>query len=250
MTRISIITVTYNAAEHLRDCLDCVRAQEVDVEHIVMDGESTDGTLAILEEYREHLAHVISEQDKGMYDAANKGIQLASGEVIGMLNADDFYLSRDTLSKVAAAFEDETVDAVYGDLVYVDREDTGKVVRVWRSGEFHPRKFYRGWMPPHPTFFVRRRVYEQYGLFNLGLGTAADYELMLRFLLKHGINAAYIPEVLVKMRSGGMSNESLQNRLRANRMDREAWRVNDLRPHPWTILMKPVRKIGQWLYKK
>ena len=184
-----------------------------------------------------------------MYDALNKGVGLATGDVIGILNADDFYFSKDTLSKVLDAFSDEDVDAVYGDLVYVGRNNTEKVVRTWRSGEYRPRKFYQGWMPPHPTFFLRRRMYEKYGLFNPELGTAADYELMLRMLLKHGIQATYIPEVLVKMRTGGMSNQSLKNRLKANLMDRKAWTVNDLSPYPWTLWMKPIRKIGQWVNK-
>jgi glycosyltransferase len=250
MSRISIITVTYNASNHLRDCLDSVCEQNIDVEHILIDGASTDGTLKILGAYQHQLAHVISEKDEGMYDAVNKGIGLATGDVIGILNADDFYSSNNTLSKVADAFSDEDVDAVYGDLVYVDRYNTEKLVRAWRSGEYQPGKFYQGWMPPHPAFFVRRRMYEQYGLFNPELGTAADYELMLRMLLRHGIRAAYIPEVLVKMRSGGMSNQSLKNRLKANRMDRKAWAVNDLSPYPWTLWMKPVRKVGQWVNKK
>ena len=249
MSRISIITVTYNASDHLRDCLESVREQDVEVEHILIDGASTDGTLNILDAYQDHLAHVTSEKDEGMYDALNKGIGLATGDVIGILNADDFYFSKDTLSRVSEAFSDEHVDAVYGDLVYVDRNNTEKVVRAWRSGEYRPRKFYHGWMPPHPTFFVRHRMYQQYGLFNPELGTAADYELMLRMLLKHGIHAAYIPEVLVKMRSGGVSNQSFKNRLKANLMDRKAWTVNDLSPYPWTLWMKPLRKIGQWVNK-
>ena len=249
MSRISIITVTYNASDHLRDCLDSVREQDVDVEHILIDGASTDATLNILDAYKDHLAHVISEKDEGMYDALNKGIGLATGDVIGILNADDFYFSKDTLSKVLDAFSDEDADAVYGDLVYVGRNNTEKVVRAWRSGEYQPRKFYQGWMPPHPTFFVRRSMYEQYGLFNPELGTAADYELMLRLLLRRGIQAVYIPEVLVKMRSGGMSNQSLKNRINANRMDRKAWTVNDLSPYPWTLWMKPIRKIEQWINK-
>ena len=246
MSRISIITVTYNASEHLWGCLNSVRKQGVDVEHILIDGASTDGTLNILKACEGQLAHVISEKDGGMYDAINKGIGLATGDVIGILNADDFYLSKDVLSKVVDAFSCEDVDAVYGDLVYVDRQDTEKVVRAWQSGEYKQRKFYHGWMPPHPTFFVRRKMYKDHGLFNTELGSAADYELMLRMLLKHGIRAKYIPEVLVKMRSGGMSNQSLLKRLKANCMDRKAWTINDLTPYPWTLSMKPIRKIGQW----
>jgi hypothetical protein len=138
---------------------------------------------------------------------------------------------------------------VYGDLVYVDREDTERVVRYWKSGDYHPRRFYWGWMPPHPAFFVRRSVYSNYGLFDLEQGSAADYELMLRFLLKYGIRPAYLPEVLVKMRRGGMSNATLANRLRANRLDRRAWVVNELQPYPWTLWMKPARKLGQWVRK-
>jgi glycosyltransferase len=226
-----------------------VREQDVDVEHILIDGASTDGTLKILDAYQDYLAHVISVKDEGMYDALNKGIGLATGDVIGILNSDDFYLTDGILSAVVDAFSDKDVDAVYGDLIYVDRNNTEKVVRAWRSCEYQPRKFYHGWMPPHPTFFVRRRMYEQYGLFNLGMGSAADYELMLRMLLKHGIRVAYIPEVLVKMRTGGISNQSLIKRLKANLMDRKAWTVNDLSPYPWTLWMKPIRKIGQWVNK-
>ncbi len=180
----------------------------------------------------------------------NKGIGLASGEVVGILNADDYYPSDDVLARVSAAFSDPEVGACYGDLVYVDGADVGRVVRFWRSGEFDPRKFYWGWMPPHPTFFVRRSVYEQHSLFNLELGSAADYEIMLRFLLRQEVRAAYIPEVLVHMRTGGASNASAANRLRANRMDRRAWEVNGLRCYPWTLWAKPVRKIGQWIVRK
>ena len=136
-----------------------------------------------------------------------------------------------------------------GDLVYVDANDTDRVVRYWRSGDFALHKFYWGWMPPHPTFFVRREVYERCGLFNPDLGTAADYELMLRFLVRYKITSAYLSEIIIKMRSGGASNASLINRLRANRMNRMAWKVNGLRPYPWTLWMKPLRKIPQYFRK-
>jgi glycosyltransferase len=246
---VSIITATFNAETTLSDCVESVSEQSVDVEHIIIDGASTDGTLKIVEHYRDSLAKVISEPDKGIYDAMNKGLKLATGDVIGILNADDFYASSDVLKKVANAFSDPDVDACYGDLVYVDSKDTNKVTRYWHSGNFNPRKFYWGWMPPHPTFFVRRSVYEKHGLFNLNLGSAADYESMLRLLLKHQLKAVYIPEVLVHMRTGGESNVSLSNRLKANRNDRRAWDVNDLEPYLWTILFKPLRKVGQWFFK-
>jgi len=175
---------------------------------------------------------------------------MVKGEVVGILHADDVYASSSVLDQVAEVFQNPNVDACYGDLCYVRESHVQtKVVRYWRSGEFNSRKFYMGWMPPHPTFFVRKSVYDKYGLFNLNLGTAADYELMLRFLVKHRINPSYIPEVLVHMRTGGMSNASVSNRFKANRMDRRAWKLNGLKPYPWTIPMKPIRKVSQWLKK-
>ncbi len=246
---ISIITATYNAADTLRDCLESVSRQDIEVEHILIDGASSDGTLEIVERYHDRLVQVISEPDGGIYDAMNKGIALATGEVVGILNADDFYAGDQVLRRVAEAFSDPTVEACYGDLRYVDHRDTSRTVRYWRSGNFQPHKFYQGWMPPHPTFFVRRSVYERFGGFNLELGSAADYEIMLRFLLKHRLKTVYIPEVLVHMRTGGVSNSSLVNRMKANRMDRKAWKVNGLRSRPWTMVMKPLRKVGQWVLK-
>lgn len=255
MNKISIITTTYNAAATLRHCFASLVEQTVPFKHIIVDGGSTDGTLEIIEEYAK-LGDVrfISEPDEGLYDALNKGIQMATGDVIGILHADDFYADEKVLARVAEVFEDPSVDACYGDLLYV-RDKRGnsinnfEVVRYWRSGNFNPGKFYWGWMPPHPTFFVRKSVYEKYGLFNLELGTAADYELMLRFLLKHRISCRYIPEIFVNMRVGGVSNASVNNRLKANRMDRKAWEVNGLKPFPWTIPFKPIRKIPQYFLR-
>jgi len=198
--KISIITATYNAADTICDCLECIACQKIDVEHILIDGASTDSTMKIIDAHRDHLTHVVSEPDEGIYDAMNKGLNLVSGDVIGILNADDFYPYDGTLEKVLSVFDDPSIEACYGDLVYVDVQNTDNVVRFWRSGHFNLNKFYWGWMPPHPTFFVRRSVYERYGFFNLGLGSAADYEIMLRFLLKHQIKVAYISEILVQGR--------------------------------------------------
>lgn len=250
MTAISIITATYNAEKTIHDCINSVKNQTASsIEHILVDGKSTDHTISIAERHS-HFNHIISEPDNGIYDAMNKGIELASSRIIGILNCDDFYPSNQTLAKVLNTFTDPSIDACYGDLIYVESTDTNRIVRNWKSGSFKPNKFYWGWMPPHPTFFVRRSVYEKYGLFNLELGSAADYEIMLRFLVKHQVKTAYIPEVLVKMRAGGVSNASLKNRLLANKMDRKAWKVNDISPYPWTVPIKPVRKIGQWFCKK
>lgn len=245
--RISIITATFNAQSTLQDCIDSVARQTIDVEHVLIDGVSTDGTMDIARANDAHLARTVSEKDRGLYDAMNKGIQTVTGDVVGILNADDFYASDDVLAAVQSCFEDSSIDACYGDLNYVAENDITKTTRVWRAGEYTPRSFYWGWMPPHPSFFVRRRVYQQYGDFRMELGTAADYELMLRFLLKHCINARYLPKTLVHMRAGGVSNASFSNRLAANRMDRQAWRVNDLSPLPWTLFAKPLRKVAQFL---
>jgi glycosyltransferase involved in cell wall biosynthesis len=250
---ISIITATLNAAETLSDNLTCIQLQiesqadEGQIEHILIDGGSTDTTLQIAKKQGGHISTILSEPDQGMYDAMNKGIRLAKGDIIGILNADDVYVASDVLEKVAKVFKDPEIDACYGDLCYVKDSPDKEIVRYWKSGSFHPNKFYWGWMPPHPTFFVRRKVYEQFGLFNLDLGTAADYEIMLRFLLKHNLKAAYIPQVLVHMRTGGASNVTVKSRLKANKNDRQAWRVNGLKPYPWTLMAKPVRKIGQWI---
>ncbi|RYG03115.1 MAG: glycosyltransferase, partial [Chitinophagaceae bacterium] len=194
---ISVITASFNSASTIADTLASVKMQTyLAVEHLVIDGGSTDNTLSIVGNFP-HVTKCISEKDNGIYDAMNKGIILAKGGVIGILNSDDVYADREVLSKVAAAFRDPEVFAVYGDLQYVNSENPNKIVRYWRSGYFRPRKFYWGWMPPHPTFFVRSSVYEKAGLFDLTLRSAADYELMLRILLKHKLKADYIPEVLV-----------------------------------------------------
>ena len=247
MTTITLITPVWNNANCIGHCLRSIKDQATACQHILVDGGSTDGTLEIIRQQKTAEAILISEPDQGMYDAINKGLELANGEVVGILNADDFFPTADVLEKVASAFADHEVDASYGDLLYVDREDTNKVIRTWRSGDYKRERFYTGWMPPHPTFYLRRCLYQQHGGYRLDLGTAADYELMLRMLLKHRATAVHIPEVLVHMRNQGMSNASISNRLKANRNDRLAWRVNGIRPRPWTLVAKPLGKIRQWL---
>lgn len=246
MVKVSIITASFQAAGTIRDSLNSVRDQGLPLQHIIIDGGSTDGTVEIINEFGSSIDVVISEPDSGIYDAMNKGFNFATGDVIGLLNADDYYHSKNVLKKVVSAFEDSQVEACYGDLVYVENTDPDKVVRYWHSGPFKSQKFYWGWMPPHPTFFVRRNIYEKYGLFRLDLGSAADYELMLRFLVRHKISVKYIPEVIVRMRTGGVSNASISNRLKANRKDKLAWKVNGIKPYPWTLLLKPLLKVPQY----
>jgi glycosyltransferase involved in cell wall biosynthesis len=248
MEKISIITVCYNSAETIEDTIKSVINQDYpNIEYIIIDGLSKDNTLEIVNRYKESIAQIISEKDKGIYDAINKGVSRATGEVVAILNSDDMYSSSGVISSVMKMFSDSGADAVYGDLHYVDRFQTDKVVRYWKSGKYHPGRFLNGWMPPHPSFFVRNKCYQQYGLFHTHFKTSADYELMLRFIHKHKISVAYLPSVLVKMRIGGQSNVSLKNRIEANREDRKAWEINGLKPGLFTLIKKPLSKIVQFL---
>lgn len=246
---VSIITATYNSENTLRDTLSSVAAQDYPrIEHILVDGLSKDNTLSIAREYG-HVAKIICEKDTGIYDAMNKGIQACTGDIIGILNSDDFYVSNTIISQVVEQMLKEQTDTLYGDLVYVHPEQTNRVLRTWIAGACKPNKFLFGWMPPHPTFFVRRKVYDQLGVFNISLKSAADYELMLRCLYKEKVSVSYLPQVLVKMRAGGMSNASIRNRIKANAEDREAWRVNQLQPYFFTSWLKPIRKLTQYIRK-
>lgn len=240
--------MTYNSSSTICDTVQSVISQTYpNLEYIIVDGVSNDDTLSVLQRYADSNIKIVSEPDRGVYDAMNKGLTLAKGEIIGFLHADDIYAHSEIITKVAKVFESNVADSCYGDLVYVDREKPDKIIRYWEAGLYDVRRFYQGWMPPHPTFFVRRSIYEMFGAFSLDMGTAADYELMLRFLLKHKTRAAYIPEIMVRMRTGGMSNATIKNRILANRMDRLAWKVNGLKPFPWTLLMKPLSKLSQFL---
>lgn len=245
--KVSIITATYNSAKTIRDTVLSVRHQSYpDVEHIIIDGNSADNTLN-LAGYFGHTGPLISEPDKGIYDAMNKGVRLASGEIVGILNSDDFYSHAGVLEKVVKAFDTEDCDAVYGDLVYVDSLHIKKVLRKWIAGRYSKQLFYRGWMPPHPTFFVKREMYEKFGLFDLSFKSSSDYELLLRFLFLNNIKVKYLPGVLVHMRAGGNSNSSIKNRIRAHFEDYRAWRVNGISPMWYTVSLKPLRKLKQYL---
>lgn len=238
----------YNGADTIREAIESVLAQtHPQLEYIVVDGASTDGTTNIVRSYGNRIHRFVSEPDNGLYDAMNKGLRLATGDVIGILNADDLYRHPDVISRVVDRFRETGADAVYGDLVYARRENLTEITRHWQAGTYRPGAFLWGWMPPHPTVFIRADVYRRYGYFNLELRSAADYELMLRFIHKHRIKVAYLPEITVTMRTGGVSNRSVQNRLRANREDRQAWQLNDLKPYFFTLWLKPLRKIGQFV---
>jgi glycosyltransferase involved in cell wall biosynthesis len=244
--RVSVITVVRNGAATIRDCIESVRHQDYPVEHVFVDGASRDGTPEIITEHASEASRIVSEPDDGIYDAMNKGISLTSGDVVGLLNADDFYAHNRVVSMVAKAFRDKAVDACYGDLIYVDAERTDSVIRYWKSCPATDWLLYCGWMPPHPTLFVRRKLYEEFGGFRTDLGSAGDYELTLRFFLKHHIRAVYIPQLLVTMRSGGASNATLSNRLMVNLWVYRAWRINGLKPKLWTIPARLMSKFVQY----
>ncbi len=246
--KISIITIVYNNCDTIADAIESVLGQTYpDVEYIVVDGLSTDGTVDVVKSYSDRISRFISEKDNGLYDAINKGIALATGDVIGLLHSDDLFYSDDALTHVVEAFTKYNTDSVYGDLLYVQKDNTNKIIRNWVSGDFKKDNFLYGWMPPHPTFYVKRKVYQELGLYNTAFKSAADYELMLRYLYKHNISTTYIPEKLVKMRVGGKSNVSLKNRIRANQEDYQAWLVNDLNPPFYTRFLKPLRKLTQFI---
>lgn len=246
MIRISVVTAVYNRKDTVGEALDSVFCQtHPSIESVVIDGASTDGTRQILETYRDRIDVLVSERDGGIYDALNKGIRHATGDVVGFLHADDVLAGPDVLARIAQAFEDPRIDAVYGDLKYVAHGDLGKVIRHWKSGEYRPSMLRNGWMPPHPTFYVRRSVYAQHGGFDMNLRIAADYDSVLRFLALGRISLAYIPSVLVLMRVGGASNASLRNILRKSREDLLVIRRNQV--GGWlTLFLKNTRKIGQF----
>ncbi len=246
--KISIITICFNSEATIEKTIQSVLSQTYPhVEYIVIDGGSTDGTIGIINKYAKDIAAFVSEKDRGIYDAMNKGIERSTGDVIGILNSDDFYADDQVLSDVMNVFiSNPPLESLYADLIYVDRIDESKVIRYWKSGDYKKGLFLKGWMPPHPGFFVRKNVYDRFGTYNLNLRSSADYEFMLRVLHKYNISTYYLPRVITKMRVGGQSNVSLKNRIRANREDRMAWKINGLQPRPFTLILKPLSKLKQW----
>jgi len=225
--------------------------KDVCLEYIIIDGASKDNTVSIAEAYRQQfeskgVSYIVkSEPDKGIYDAMNKGVQFATGDVIGILNSDDCYATTDILSTVAKGFEENEIETLYGNLLYVKND---RPFRYWRSGNFH--SFKKGWMPPHPTFFVKKSVYERYGLFRLDCGTAADYELMLRFLEKNKVSTVWIDKIFIYMEAGGASGADLSAYKKAHSYDKYAWKCNDLSLPFFCIWLKKLRKVKQFIIPK
>ena len=246
--RVSIITVTYNSATYLQDCIDSIKNQDYpNIEYIIIDGKSSDGTQAIIRKNDDTVDFYLSETDRGMYDAINKGLAVATGEFVGLLNSDDILDNPKVISRVVKTFNEQQVDSVYGDLEFVDRHDVNRVMRIWKGKPYKRSRFKIGWMPAHPTFYIRRSLIEQHGMYETHFYSAADYEFMCRYLYKHKVSSAYIPSLMVRMRLGGQSNDTFKSRLRANRRDYLAMKRNDI-PMPFvTSILKPLIKIHQFM---
>lgn len=242
--KISIITVVWNNAKTIKDAINSVLNQSYkDIEYIIIDGASTDGTIEIVQSYGDKIKF-ISEKDNGLYDAMNKGIGLATGDVVGILNSDDFYINDNVIAKIVSKFKEKDVDAVFADLVYVRSDNLQKVIRYYDSSYFKPSRFAYGWMPAHPTFFVKRKIYEKYGVFKTDYKIAADFDLCARFLFKYRINYSYIKEPLVKMRVGGAST-SLRSIYINSSEQLRACRENNINTNIFKILYKyPTKIIG------
>ena len=253
--KISIITITYNSAKTLPRALESVRQQKYDdIEHIIVDGASTDGTVEIIKNYSKGPSDKVpstkevrwvSEPDGGIYDALNKGIRMATGDVIGFLHSDDVLYSPDSIGQIAAAFESTKADVVYGDLQYCNGD---KVTRRWRSNAFKPSSLKFGWMPPHPTLYVRREVYEQVGEYDSWFRISADYDMILR-IFTAGYKTHYIPQVLVSMETGGASNRDAKARLSKTQEDYFVLKKNHVGAGLLTVACKQLRKVRQFLRK-
>ncbi len=228
--KVSIITATYNSEASIASALKSIEKQDYEyIEWIIIDGSSKDKTLVIIKNGYSGSLKIVSEKDKGIYDALNKGVGMASGDIIGFLHSDDLFAFRNIISQIASVFNQSQVDGVYGDLQYVDKEDTAKVIRFWKSEPFKPQLLDRGWMPAHPSLFLRKEVYKKHGLFNLDYNIAADYDLMLRIFSDKSLKFHYLPKVVTKMRVGGASNRSLKNIKLKSTEDLKALKANGIK---------------------
>ena len=248
--KVSIITSAYNNVLTLEDSIKSILGQSYDdIEHIIIDGGSTDGTTSVIEKYSDSIAHWVSEPDKGIYYALNKGIECSTGDIIGFLHADDYYANDEVIENVVSKMIEHNVDGCYGDLQYISRDNTEKIIRHWKASPYKDGCFHKGWMLPHPTFFVKKEIYNKYGKFNTDYRIAADYELMLRFIEKNRISIHYIPEVLVKMRVGGLSNKNLSSILQKTSEDLRVCKENNLNNALCVVFLKNISKVSQFFRK-
>ena len=246
--KVSIVTVCFNSAETIRDTIESVLAQNYShIEYIIVDGGSTDGTLEIIKEYRDSVSVLINEPDQGIYDAMNKGIQAASGDVVATLNSDDFYADELSVQKLVSCMENAGTETVFADLVLVSPNDKEKIIRYYNSSHFSPEKLRYGWMPAHPTFLAKRALFDKWGPYSLNYRISADFEMMVRLLYKAKVSYAYLPEVVVKMRAGGVSTSGLRNSWTLNNEIVRACRENGLKTSLFRVLMKIPAKLLEYI---
>ena len=237
--KVSIITVAFNSAKTIRDTIESVLSQDYpEIEYIVIDGGSTDSTVDIVQEYSDQIAYFKSESDRGIYDAMNKGIRVATGDVIGFLNSDDVYINPSAVTELISAIKSQNSESVFADLIYVSPEDTNRILRYYSSRKFKPDLFQYGWMPAHPTFFAKKSLYEKVGPFSLNYKIAADFEMLLRMLKVHNASYTYLPKPLVKMRAGGVSTSGLKQSLLLNREIVKACQDHGVSTHLAKVLLK------------
>ena len=245
--KVSIITACYNSAATISETLETVRIQDYpNIEHVLVDGRSTDKTVDIIRSYP-HVTKFVSEEDQGLYDAINKGIRMSTGDIIGVLNSDDFFPHSGVISDIVQVFQEQQVDAVYGDIAFVRPDNLRKVVRLYSSKKFHPRKFAYGYMPAHPSFYVKRKFYESYGLYKVDYKIAADYELLMRFLHSNHLKTAYLSEVIVYMRTGGVSNKNFLSRYVLNKEIIKACRENGVNTNMFLLSLKYFFKVFEYI---
>ena len=246
MLKVSIITISYNSAKTLDETIKSVLEQSYDdLEYIIIDGQSADTTVEIIKSYGDRISTYVSEKDDGIYDAMNKGVSLAKGDIIGFINSDDKLNSEDCIWEIVKVFQVNDCDVVYGDKIYTDSKNTSKVIRYWKAGEYDRSNFEKGWMPPHLSTYIRKELYDKYGKFRTDFKIAADYELLFRFMYKHNANSKYLPKVIARMRAGGISNKSIKNILISNYEVYKSWRVNGFSVSPLIVVRKPFSKITQ-----
>jgi len=248
MVKVSIITISYNNATAIAETIESVIKQSYsNIEYIIVDGKSVDNTVGIIKSYGSKINKFISEKDGGIYDAMNKGIRLAEGEIIGFINADDKLNSNNCISEIVNFFQMHDLDIVYGDKIYTKNNDPDKIVRYWKAGEYNRKNFKKGWMPPHLSTYIKTIFYQKHGIFRTDFRIAADYELLFRFMYKYKAKTKYLPMVIARMRIGGISNKSIKNILVSNYEVYKSWKINGFRISPFIIARKPISKVTQLL---
>ena len=245
---VTIITIVFNNVKTIKNAINSVVSQDYqNIEHIVIDNNSNDGTFEAISEFKDKIALIVSEKDKGIYHALNKGLDLANGDIVGFLNSDDVLKKRNTISIIVENIISHNVDSVYGDLQYFSQKHPNKITRKWNAGKLEYLNFYQGWMPPHPTFYTYLKIYKKYGKFDINFKISSDYEMMLRLLFQEKISTKYIPKVLVKMQRGGVSNQNLKSMMLKTKEDFLIMKKYDFTV--FTLINKMLRKASQFIYK-